>query len=189
MSPRAVRLATMSARIASTWPSRRWPPDWEPLPLPRPSSTGTAPPAGATRPEARPTGHCERDRVLIALPGLAGPRRCGRPGAALISASSEHGELFGRDPDLLPRSWVRVRCSGSSLIPAARLRSSGSGTVWAGSRRRRGRGRSPGLGGGEDEDHDRLAAVGDGAADGVAVQPGEVTVEDYHVVGYVEAFR
>jgi hypothetical protein len=41
-------------------------------------------------------------------------------------------------------------------------------------------------GGGEHEDHDQLAAVGEGAADGVAVQPGEVPVEDYHVVGYVE---
>jgi hypothetical protein len=44
-------------------------------------------------------------------------------------------------------------------------------------------------GDGADEDYDRLAAVGVGAADGVAVQPGKVPVEGYYVVRGVEPCR
>src|SRR5712691_9418845 len=40
-----------------------------------------------------------------------------------------------------------------------------------------------GAGGGEHEDHDRVAGRGDRAADGVAVDAGQVAVQDEHVVG------
>ncbi len=100
-------------------------------------------------------------------------------------------------------SRVTVRRSGSSSIPAARrmrgrsaglrrararMRSTGSGK-WKGLgryRRRPGPGGDPvagGAGGGKHEDHDRVAGRGDRAADRVAVDAGQVPVQDEYIVG------